>query len=171
MKKKGFTLLELLVVVLIIGILASVALPQYRMAVAKAKATRILPLMQNIVNAQEAYYLANGHYADDMDALDISLPGECQPEEGVSKITFGCGNDFRVVIKTKGSVTASYCPDHNTSGECITGGYRDFAIRLAFARVDSSEEYDSTGEGYRPGERMCLPHTAFGTKLCSRLQL
>ncbi|WP_428073952.1 type IV pilin protein [Candidatus Avelusimicrobium luingense] len=69
----GFTLIELLVVVLIIGILASVALPQYKQAVNKAKMTQAMAVLESMGKAEEAYYLANGEYTTDMDALDMGV--------------------------------------------------------------------------------------------------
>ncbi|MCI5821324.1 MAG: prepilin-type N-terminal cleavage/methylation domain-containing protein [Elusimicrobia bacterium] len=74
MASAGFTLIELLVVVLIIGILSAVALPQYTKAVEKSRATEALTMIRAAIQAEEAYYLANGEYTDDMEALDISIP-------------------------------------------------------------------------------------------------
>ena len=80
--KKGFTLIELLVVVLIIGILASVALPQYEKAVEKSRAAEPVTILKSLKDAQKAYYLANGRYADSLDKLDIEIPAELYTRNG-----------------------------------------------------------------------------------------
>ncbi|MBQ4493192.1 MAG: prepilin-type N-terminal cleavage/methylation domain-containing protein [Elusimicrobiaceae bacterium] len=73
-KKKGFTLIEILVAVLIIGILSAIALPKYRVAVEKAHVSQVVSAIASIAEAQEVFYLANGRYTDSLSDLDITMP-------------------------------------------------------------------------------------------------
>jgi len=75
MNKKAFTLLELLVVVLIIGILAGIALPQYKKAVLKSRFATIKSMTRAIYEAEQRYYLAHGSYTKNWNDLDIDKGG------------------------------------------------------------------------------------------------
>ena len=82
---KGFTLLELLVVVLIIGILASIALPQYENAVEKSKASEALIILKDLRDKQALCFLEKGavdyHCSQDglFEYADF-LEGETDPD-------------------------------------------------------------------------------------------
>ena len=54
---KGFTLVELLVVVLIIGVLAAIAVPQYRKALERARGREAMGLVKTMFDAQQYYKL------------------------------------------------------------------------------------------------------------------
>lgn len=77
MKAKGFSLIETLVVVLIVGILTALAVPQYQKAVEKSRMAEAVMIVRQIANANQAHYDTYGRYADygEIDNLDISIPG------------------------------------------------------------------------------------------------
>ena len=72
---KGFTLLELLVVVLIIGILAAVALPVYNRSVQKSRISDALKVLDIVSTKQQANYLADGNYASSFNDLVLPVKG------------------------------------------------------------------------------------------------
>ena len=77
---QGFTLLELLVVVLIIGILASIALPQYQSAVRKARVAEAKIALRALVDATDRWLLQNdrSRIGEIDEELDIDISNESQ---------------------------------------------------------------------------------------------
>ena len=73
-KKAGFTLIEVLLVVVIIGILVGVAIPRLGGRVRQAEISRAKADIQSIGLALRMYELDNGEYPTSLDAL-VSDPG------------------------------------------------------------------------------------------------
>jgi len=84
----------MLVVVLIIGILAGIALPQYKKAVEKSKASQGLIILKAVDQAFRDFYLVNGKYPTSFDELEISLPSSFDINENLvpNNITYGKSN-------------------------------------------------------------------------------
>lgn len=62
-KNKGFTLIELMIVIAIIGILASIAIPQFSAYRTRSYNAAAMTDIRSAATAQEAYFIENGRYA------------------------------------------------------------------------------------------------------------
>lgn len=64
MKKNGFTLIELMIVVAIIAFLAVIAVPSFMKFLSKARRAEAYMNLNSIYTAQKAYWAEYGHYSD-----------------------------------------------------------------------------------------------------------
>ena len=74
LKKRGFTLLEVLIVVIIIGILAGIALPQYFTTLEKARSGEAASNIGSIRTSVDRYWYQNASISEDLNDLDIDNP-------------------------------------------------------------------------------------------------
>ena len=75
--KKGFTLLELIVVIIILGILATLGFSQFMKMVEKGRSAEARMVLGQIRTAQETYKLEQGSYASSIGDLPVEAPSAC----------------------------------------------------------------------------------------------
>lgn len=83
-KSRGFTLIETMFVVVIIGILAAIAYPSYGEYLAKARRTDAQAALLELAQFMERYYTVNGRYVDG-DGDPPALPFVEAPKDGGTK--------------------------------------------------------------------------------------
>jgi len=69
MTKKGYTLIELMIVVAIAGILVSLAIPNFQQSAMKAKETALKQNLFTMRTVLDQYYADRGDYPDSLDSL------------------------------------------------------------------------------------------------------
>ena len=75
-KARGFSVVEMMVVIVIIGILAQLGLSRYRIMTAKSKQAEAKLNLHSIEEMQEVYFLEHGKYQTDDDPVGLGACGD-----------------------------------------------------------------------------------------------
>jgi type IV pilus assembly protein PilE len=87
LSQKGFTLIELMIVVAVIGILAAIAYPNYTQYVRRGKAAEATSTLANLKSRMEQYFQDNKTYAD----VGGGVVAPCSPAAGsTTYFTYSC---------------------------------------------------------------------------------
>ncbi len=87
--RRGFTLVELAVVIVIIGVLAAFGIPRFLQSVERSKAAEAFAYLSAVRSAQERYNSLNGTYATNVTDLDLQLS---TPKYFIASPTFDPGS-------------------------------------------------------------------------------
>ncbi len=93
LNNKGFTLIELMITVAIIGILASIALPSYRQYVVESRRSEGIAMLLQVMQQQERYYTEELSYTTDLTDLGFAVANPSSQNSNYTISAAACGSD------------------------------------------------------------------------------
>jgi len=137
MDKKGFTLIELIIVIAIIGILAMIAIPAYVGQQKRAARTEAYANLENLRLLEEQFFAENGRYTTSQGTCAKNNPGN------VNTIQTGGGDPTNALpgFRPGTGLSFSYCLQQNVNinGAASTPCFRARAFGNTGTRVDGDE--------------------------------
>lgn len=132
-RRAGFSLIEILIVIAVIGILASIAYPSYQESITKARRNDAAGALLEAAQALERYYSVNNRYTNGSGNLPSVFPSAV-PNSGATYYNIAAAgtptaNTYTLRASRTGSMTGDQCGNLqiNQSGtlslDAATGGY------------------------------------------------
>lgn len=127
--ERAFTFIELMFVIIIIGVLVSLALPGYSRTLEKIRMAEGMQILETLRNAQYAYKTEFGSYTGTLGDLDVTipvsnnfiLPTVFNDVPNFARVT-RTGSSYDLYIKESGLIV---CVSTGQPGICVQIGCRD----------------------------------------------
>ena len=129
--QRGFSLIEILVVILIIGVLAAIALPAFLGQRGKGQDSSAKSAARNLVSAVESFYATNQTYSGAAASTDVTTSGVYGSGNGQASLPTATATGYTIVgqsasgnrftITKSGSTVTRTCTTTST-GACPSGG-------------------------------------------------
>lgn len=131
MKKNGFTLIEVMITVAIVGILAAVAYPNYTEHVKKSARAEAITALIDAANRQEQFFVDNHDYTTVLANLGL----EAETETGLYELTIVSVANSREFTITATGVSGTA----KTDSACTTLGINELSVKTSTGSGTSKE--------------------------------
>lgn len=106
--RRGFTLVELMTVVVILGVLAMITIPTYNKLIRKSRVADGLNVLEMLASAEDKYYVQNGLYTSKFSELNSPLKNNWQSNPQVPETEFLETRNFKYAAGVDQSATCIF---------------------------------------------------------------
>lgn len=137
---RGFSLIELMIALVVLGLLAGVALPSFLDAIRKSRRSDAMTALNTVMQAQERFRSNRAAYADSVDALGLSTSSP----SGYYTLSVNRLVEDGVEVGYQAIATATAGKSQAKDGECSRLRIRTRAGNLFYGSSATGDSYDET---------------------------